>query len=435
MTQTTMDLTLLQHVLEVSRRMAETTSLVPLLNYAMEEAVKLVGAEHGFLMLRQADGTPHIVVRIPQDEVGEEQYSHSILTQVFETGEPVVLRNAIADDKYKYARSVMNLKLRSVMCVPLVSRGEKLGAIYVENRNISGRFNAESLPPLTLFANQAAVAIENAILIENLEERVQERTRELEDAKVNVEHSWMDAVEANRLRTVFLSNVAHDMRSPLSIVVGSLTMLSEGMLGELNGEQLEWVVKANNAANNALKLTNDVFDLVKLEMGVMKVHKEHVDLQHFLKQIYSISKGLNWPPEVSFEFDVSDDMPILCMDPDRIQQVLLNLMSNALKATQQGSITLYGRYLPDQRSVLIGVRDTGAGISQENLAKVFTRFQTFSTDTKQKRTSTGLGLAICRDLVEMHKGTIWAESELDVGSDFKFTLPANPDDSDCANAN
>ena len=434
MTQTTMDLTLLQHVLEVSRRMAENTSLVPLLNYAMEEAVKLVGAERGYLMLRQHDGTPHIVVRIPQDEAGEEQYSHSILTQVFETGESVMLRNAIADDRYKMARSVMNLKLRSVMCVPLISRGEKLGAIYVENRNISGRFGEESLPPLTLFANQAAVAIENAILIENLEERVQERTQELEDAKENVEHSWMDAVEANRLRTVFLSNVAHDLRSPLSIVIGSLTMLSERMLGDLNEEQAEWVTKANDAANNALKLTNDVFDLVKLEMGVMKVHKERVDLAHFLRQVYSISQGLNWSPGVSFGFDVSDDLPLVCMDPDRIQQVLLNLMSNALKATQQGSITLYGRYLPDHNSVLVGIRDTGAGISQDNLAKVFTRFQTFSTDKKQKRGSTGLGLAICRDLIEMHKGQIWAESELDVGSDFKFTLPIDPNDPECQSA-
>jgi signal transduction histidine kinase len=428
---TTIDLALLQHVLDISRRMAETTSLVPLLDYAMHEAVKLVGAERGYLVLRQGDGTLQTVVRIGTDDDREDALSSSVLKQVFETGEAVVLRDALGDNKYRFARSVMHLQLRSVMCVPLISRGERIGAIYVDNRLVKGRFSEESLPPLTLFANQAAVAIENAILIEELENRVATRTRELEEANANVQHSWQEAVDANRLRTVFLGNVAHDLRSPLSIVIGALTMVREGMLGEINADQSEWLDKAAAGAETALKLTNDVFDLAKLEMGAMRLHKERTNLRALLTQVHEVTMALNWPPEVSFVLELADDLPTdICLDPDRLQQVLLNLVGNALKATQQGSITLYSRRLPDEQVVMIGVRDTGAGINPDYLGKLFERFYTFGTDKKMRKAGTGLGLAICRDLVEMHNGHIWAESEPDKGSDFKLVLPLNSTDCD-----
>lgn len=428
MTATTIDLALLQHVLEISRHMAENTSLMPLLEYAMEEAVKLVGAETGYLMLRQpvnATSDPdglQIVVRVGAED-GEEPISLSVLRQVFQSGEAVVLRNASGDDRFKAARSVMNLQLRSVMCVPLTSRGARIGAIYVENRNVTGRFGPEALSPLQLFANQAAVAIDNAILMAELENRVALRTREVEEAKSEVEHSWQEAVEANRLRTVFLGNVAHDLRSPLSIVIGALTMVREKMLGDLNADQEEWLGKAAVAAETALNLTNDVFDLAKLEMGAMRLHRERINTNKLLEQVHSVASALNWPEEVSFVMDVQAELPDLCLDPDRIQQVMLNLISNALKATPHGRITLHARHLAEAQAVEIGVQDTGSGIEAENLAKVFERFQTFGTDKKKQKISTGLGLAICRDLIEMHDGRIWAESELGAGSDFKFLLP------------
>ena len=142
-----------------------------------------------------------------------------------------------------------------------------------------GRFSEDDLTPLSLFANQAAIAIENAQLNEELEARISERTHELESAKTSIEKNWHEAVEANRLGTVWLGNVAHDMRAPLTIVLSSLELLKDGAFGEVNARQIEWIRRAYDAAGRAIKFTNDVFDLSKLELGGLRLYPEHTALR------------------------------------------------------------------------------------------------------------------------------------------------------------
>jgi PAS domain S-box-containing protein len=192
------NLDLLEHILDISRRMAETRDLDPLLNDVMDEAIRLVGAERGYVVLVPPAGVPGDALdfRIQRSQDGqtleraEDQVSRSILRQVVDSGEPLVLRDAAQDPHFGAADSVVILGLRSIMCVPLVSRGDTIGAVYVENRSIRGRFSQEDVAPLILFANQAAVAIENTRLFQalrqshdELEIRVEKRTLEL--SKVN----------------------------------------------------------------------------------------------------------------------------------------------------------------------------------------------------------------------------------------------------------
>jgi signal transduction histidine kinase len=426
-----MDLTTLETVLDISRRMAETRSLDPLLKYVMEEAIKLVGAERGYLVLIQQNGSFDFRVTHPDnDKETTDQISRSILDAVISSGKPLVLRDAGIDPKFSQAKSVMLLKLRSVMCVPMLARGQRLGAIYVENRSAQGRFSENDLPPLSLFANQAAIAIENAALNDQLEARIAQRTQELEEAKSTVEQSWLETVDANRLRTVWLGNIAHDMRAPLTIVIGALGMLRDGEFGTLNEEQAEWVLRSYEAAKRTLELTNDVFDLTKIEFGGMRLDKEEADLATFLRSVHQLGLGLPWPNAVTFRLDLSPDLPKVYIDPSRIQQVILNLVTNALKFTVQGSVTMYAKVRPDTKQVLIGVRDTGKGIAPDVMEQLFKRFQGVTRDPNQGRSGTGLGLAICRELVELHGGRIWVESALGAGSDFKFTLPLDKVDTE-----
>jgi len=158
----------LERILDLSSRMAETRALKPLLEYAMDEAMKLVGAERGYIVLLTEGGTLDFRVMrsadaTPMDD-GQDQISTTILDKVIITGQPIIVEDASTDSELGRAKSVALLKLRSVMCVPLIARGEVIGAIYVENRTIPGRFSEGDQFPLTIFANQAAVAIENAAL-------------------------------------------------------------------------------------------------------------------------------------------------------------------------------------------------------------------------------------------------------------------------------
>lgn len=424
------DLALLHHIFDVSRQMAETRSLTPLLDYSMREAIALIGAERGYLVLHTPDDT--LTVRAfhgPDDETPDQaandQISMTILEQVVSTGKSRLVKNALADQKLNRQRSVIRLALRSVLCVPLIASGNTVGAIYLENRSVSGRFNDKQLSLLELFANQAAVSIENARLNDHLETLVDERTRELQEAKSALEHNWAEAVEVNRLRTTLLANIVHDLRAPLTIIVGSLGMIADGTMGELNAEQVDWIDRSRNSATHVLSLIDDVFDLTKLDMGVLSLDKEEVNFVGFLQDIFRIAQGLPWPNTVSLQLDLPSEMTgqKVQLDPVRIRQVLLNLLSNALKFTKEGSVTIHARSDPEQNAVVIGVRDTGEGIDPEKVGRVFERFQQVDENKSRRRTGTGLGLTISRDLVQMHGGRIWVESEVGVGSNFIFALP------------
>jgi diguanylate cyclase (GGDEF)-like protein len=198
----TLETGVLLRLLDVSRRMAEQRAFAPLLTYVVDTAMLLAGAERGYLVLLQPDGA--LDFRITRDRGGsdvphaEDQISTSVLKKVIDSGEALILRDALSDANFQAARSVINLSLRSIMCVPLISYGKTIGAIYVENRSVRGRFNAIDLTPLLLFANQATVALENATQNDQLEARVAERTREL--IEINTRLAQSQAELQQRMR-------------------------------------------------------------------------------------------------------------------------------------------------------------------------------------------------------------------------------------------
>ena len=183
----------LLRILDISRRMAEQRAFTPLLAYVVDTAMQLAGAERGYLVLLQPDGS--LDFRVTRDSRGneipqaEDQISTSVLKKVIDSGDALILRDAMSDANFQTAQSVISLSLRSIMCVPLVSYGKSIGAIYVENRSVRGRFKQSDLTPLLLFANQATVALENAAQNDQLEARVAERTRELVSINAQLERS------------------------------------------------------------------------------------------------------------------------------------------------------------------------------------------------------------------------------------------------------
>lgn len=427
----TVDRVILQQVLEISYRMAMTRELTPLLNYVMEQAVALTGGEHGYLVLVADNGNLDFRVKHGDPDKNDDQLvSHSIIAQVVRDKEPVLTQNALQDGRYSDKTSVVRLQLRSVLCVPLLVQGRLLGVLYVENRKMSNVFGPNDIPPLMIFASQAAVAIENARLHEaqerlnhSLEQRVQVRTAELEAARVDAEAGWQAALEANRIRTQLLSNITHDLRSPLNTILNILDLFRVGDFGPLSVEQLEWIQRAIESAQQINRLVTDIFDLSKLEQGKLKLYLEPNPIAPLLQQALSVAEVMKRRATVELRLDMNPDLPMVMADYSRVQQVLVNLLSNAIKHTDEGAITLHAYLAEDPAFVRISVQDTGDGIMEEDISQLFERFRQVDPDEARRRIGTGLGLAICKELVEQHGGQIWAESIYGEGSSFHFTLP------------
>jgi signal transduction histidine kinase len=422
-----MEIETLEKLLEIGKQLSKNRSLEPLLHYAMCVAIELVKAERGYLLWLNADGSLSFKVRLDQHGHDipnpEEQISHTILREVIEKKAPLVLQDAIVDPNFQNSKSVTALKLRSVMCVPLISKNEVLGALYVENRSEKSVFVEDDIQPLEFLASQVTIAIENAILNDELEQRVANRTASLELAMRHLEQSWKDAVELDRVRTSFFAMVAHDIRAPLATVVFALSLLKEDLWDSFQADQKGWLDTSISMTNHVDQLTKDFLDLLSAQIGELTIAPEKIDLEEFLLHQYQINRSIPWPAGIDFRLDLDLDLPEVFCDPIRIQQVVTNLISNAVKYTPEGTVTLYAHRQTEQPdSILLGVRDTGVGIAPEDHERIFKRFEQIGKSGKKKN-GLGLGLAICQELIARHNGQIWVESALGQGADFKFIMP------------
>ena len=355
---------LLEQVLEVSSRMSQNRVLAPLLEYVMQQAVELTGGEHGYLVLITTDGGLDFrVTHGTPDEPDEENntpVSRSIINRVIESGKPELVHDAFGNSDFQNMLSVVRLRIRSVLCVPLEAQGELLGVIYIENREVSNAFYESDIPLMMIFASQAAVSIKNAQLneqqaqlMEHLEEKVQERTAELEQSRLEAEIGWTAALEENRLRTALLGNITHDLRSPLNIVVNTLELIRTGELGDVNELQAEWSGRSLQAVQQVLRLVNDIFDLSKLEQGKLDLFPKQIEIPHFAEQTMTVISGLKRRDSVDVFLDIEPELPLLWADPDRLQQIIINLFSNAFKFTDEGSVTLKIEYFETLGSIFI----------------------------------------------------------------------------------
>lgn len=437
-----MNLELLEHILDVSRRLAETRALTPLLNHVIVEALDLVGAERGYLVLLQPDGSLDFRVARHYNgtvvEQADDQISRAVLAQTLAQRTPLILRDAMNDPHFDQSHSVNFLKLRSVMCVPLIARGNTIGAIYVENRTIRNRFSAENLPPLVLFANQIAVAIENAALNDDLEVRVATRTQELEEERAQLAKrvaertaelsaANLELIRASRLKDEFLATVSHELRTPLTAILNLTEALQLEIYGELTPRQLKASQSILRSGQHLLHLINDVLDLAKIEAGALELQMSPVILKPLCQASLELVSEQAIRKQIQISFDYDDAVIGLLADERRLKQVLVNLLDNAIKFTPEASrigLQVIGR--TDQQLVELTVWDTGIGIAPTDQELLFQPFVQLDSGLTRKFGGSGLGLAIVKRIVDMQGGQIMVESKPDIGSRFTVCLPWKP---------
>ena len=255
-----------------------------------------------------------------------------------------------------------------------------------------------------------------------LEQRVQERTEELEKQAVELKHIRDDAIRANQHKSEFLANMSHELRTPLNAVIGFSEVLKEKMFGELNEKQDEYVQDIHSSGHHLLSLINDILDLSKIEAGRMEINLTRFDLPSALENSFSLIKERTARHGIEFESHIDDQLGDFDGDERKIKQIMLNLLSNAIKFTPEGG-QISVRALKEPGHVKIMVKDTGVGIAPDDQNRIFEEFQQVGTDTDSKNEGTGLGLTLTKTFVEMHDGTLSVESEPGKGSTFTFTLP------------
>lgn len=408
---------LLTHLLAVNREMAEMRTIEPLLSYILDSVLDLVGAELGYISLIRDDGSFEYKVKRAVEKItpDEETFamSKSVIDEVVTTRQPLILRNASMDPRFGDAKSVLALQLRSIMCAPLITKNKLIGTIYVENRNRSGRFSDSDLLPLEFFSNQAAVAIENAHINENLERLVDERTQELAEAR--------DVAEAaNRAKSRFLSNMSHELRTPLNAIINLTGFVVDDYYGEINGDQRRTLEQVLRSSSHLLGLINDLMDLNKIESGIVSPNPQPVSLEKLFSQLLFTAESLVNEKPIELISDYPDALPIVMLDQRMLWQILLNVTSNAVKYTLEGSIRFNVEL--NQETFDISISDTGIGISEDDAPYVFDYLKQ-GQDRPDDVVSSGLGMYITKQLVELNGGSIWFESKVGSGTTFFIRMP------------
>ena len=248
-----------------------------------------------------------------------------------------------------------------------------------------------------------------------LNNQLQELNRQLQIARAAAD-------EANTLKTRFLANMSHELRTPLNAIINFTQFLGKSRYGEITPRQIELQERVLANSEHLLGLINDILDLSKIEAGRMELHLEPLDLAPIFHGVMATAVGLTKSKGLLLETDIEEEIPPVRGDKVRVRQILLNLVSNAAKFTDAGSITL--RAFERDGIVQISVCDTGSGIPANELPLVFEEFhQVEQSASSRRQQGTGLGLPISRQLVILQGGDMWAESELDTGSTFSFSLP------------
>jgi signal transduction histidine kinase len=401
---------------------------------ADEERLVLTGG-------RSVGGTPEMDALVAGLELPLD-HPTSQLAALYRADGPMLFRDVDRDEDERNRQFAEMLGVTAFLGTPLVSKGRTLGVLAVDNRLTGREVERGDGPLLFTVGNLIASAVENSRLyreieLQNreLERRVEERTQELARATLEAQEARAAAETASETKSAFLTNVSHELRTPLTSVVGFSKIIAK-RLGDVvfpavTSEDLKVARAMRQVTENLGIITeegdrlttmiNDVLDLAKIEAGRMEWRRGPVDVHELVTRATAATSSLVTEAGLTLLIDVEPDLPLISGDRDRLIQVVINLLSNAVKFTPAGTITCTARR--DGGALIVSVTDTGTGIHPDDHDKVFEQFGQAGDTLVDKPRGTGLGLPICKQIVEHHGGRIWLESAPGAGSTFAFSLP------------
>ena len=386
------------------------TDVKPVLDAVVVAARKFCGADDATIIMR--DGTELLMAnhagtlgqilgeRIPVDRT-------SMSGRAVIDGKTFHVPDVEALDPSEYATAIdlsRRTNVRAVLAAPLLSEGEAVGCILLR-KPVAEAFAPRQIELAEAFAAQAVIAIQNVRLFTE----IQEKSRQLE--------------VASQHKSQFLANMSHELRTPLNAILGYTEMMTDGLYGDVPEKAQAVLERVQSNGRHLLGLINDVLDLSKIEAGQLVLTIEDYSVADMVSTVMSATESLARTKGIALVSAVPPGLPMGKGDARRLTQVLLNLVGNAIKFTDQGSVEIRGAAVGSNFE--LSVVDTGFGIAPEDQAKIFEEFQQVDNSSTRKKGGTGLGLSISRKIVELHGGRISVESEVGTGSTFKVSIPIN----------
>jgi signal transduction histidine kinase len=394
-------------VLKVISR--STFDLTSVLQTLVESAARLCEADQGTIT-RQKDGVfyraetygfpPEFLEMVREMPVKPERGSMNGRTLL--EGKVVHLPDVLADPDYTFAEAQRLGGFRTVLGVPMLREGVPIGVLTLARLEVRP-FSDKQIELVTTFADQAAIAIENVRLFDE----IQDKSRQL--------------AEASQHKSQFLANMSHELRTPLNAILGYTELIADGVYGSPSEKMIDVLKRLEGNGRHLLGLINDVLDLSKIEAGQLNLSLADYSLKDVVQSVYSAVEALAKEKQIALKVEVPPHLPAARGDERKLTQVLLNLVGNAIKFTDAGEVAI--KAFAANGSFTVAVCDTGPGIAEPEQAKIFEEFQQADSSITKKKGGTGLGLAIAKRIVELHGGRIWVESSPGQGSTFSFTLP------------
>jgi signal transduction histidine kinase/CheY-like chemotaxis protein len=400
---------------KISETILGSLDLKAVLEKILEETMVSDSFDLGNIRLLDRSGEMLEVVagrgyRHPESVLGHRALARTTESEQSKFGDRLFREPCVEEELQRCGgyRTLKKEGVKSFVIVPVRANGEVVGTLQLASRT-PRKFKPEEVNLLQTIGNQLGVAVQKAKLYEETSRQALELER------------------VNKMQADFTAMIAHDLRSPLMNIMGVAEVMIAGMFGGVTNEQKKWLGRIEANSQNLVDLVSDFLDVSKLESGYVDINREMVNLAGLIQKNIDSYRVLALDKGISIKGAVDPHLPVAYADPRRLDQVLSNLISNAIKFTGEGGTVEIGAARADATLIQVWVKDNGVGIAFDEMGQLFEKYRQGGNVRHSSHKGTGLGLVICKMIVQAHGGRIWVESVEGKGATFFFSLRAYPD--------